>query len=46
MIPDNMYCVAGWLLLAKTSGPIVFGVANAFVPILLAWFLTDLSGVA
>jgi len=31
------------LMLAKTSGAILFGVANAFVPIILAIFLTDLS---
>ena len=34
------------LMLAKTSGAIVFGVANAFVPIIIAAFLTDLSGIA
>jgi ABC-2 type transport system permease protein len=34
------------LMLAKTSGAILFGVANAFVPIILALFLTDLSQVA
>ena len=34
------------LMLAKTSGAIVFGVANAFVPIVIAAFLTDLSAVA
>jgi ABC-2 type transport system permease protein len=35
-----------WLLmLAKTSGAIVFGVLNAFVPALAAAFLTDLSAV-
>lgn len=34
------------LMLAKTSGAILFGAANAFVPIILAVFLTDLSGVA
>jgi len=34
------------LMLAKTSGAILFGVVNAFVPILLAAFLTDLSHVA
>jgi ABC-2 type transport system permease protein len=34
------------LMLAKTSGAILFGVANAFVPILLAAFLCDLSGTA
>jgi len=33
------------LMLAKTSGAIVFGVLNAFVPVLLASFITDLSGV-
>ena len=32
-------------MLAKTSGAILFGVANAFVPIIMAAFLTDLSGV-
>jgi len=31
------------LMLAKTGGAILFGVANAFVPILLAFFLADLS---
>jgi ABC-2 type transport system permease protein len=31
------------LMLAKTSGAILFGIANAFVPIILASFLTDLS---
>ncbi len=34
------------LMLAKTAGAILFGVANAFVPILLAAFLTDLRGLA
>ena len=34
------------LMLAKTSGAILFGVANAFVPIVIAAFLTDLSGIA
>jgi ABC-2 type transport system permease protein len=34
------------LMLAKTSGAILFGVVNAFVPIFLALFLTDLSQVA
>jgi len=33
------------LMLAKTSGAILFGVANAFVPVIMAAFLTDLSGV-
>lgn len=31
------------LMLAKTSGAILFGIANAFVPILIASFLVDLS---
>lgn len=34
------------LMLAKTSGAILFGVANAFIPIILAAFLTDLSQAA
>jgi ABC-2 type transport system permease protein len=34
------------LMLAKTSGAILFGVANAFVPIIIAAFLADLSGIA
>jgi ABC-2 type transport system permease protein len=34
------------LMLAKTAGAILFGVANAFVPVLLAMFLADLSRVA
>lgn len=33
------------LMLAKTGGAILFGIANAFVPIIMASFLTDLSGV-
>ncbi len=33
------------LMLAKTAGAIVFGVANAFVPVVLAAFLADLSDV-
>lgn len=33
------------LMLAKTAGAVVFGVANAFVPVAIAAFLTDLSGV-
>ncbi len=33
------------LMLAKTGGAIVFGVINAFVPIILAAFLVDLSGI-
>jgi ABC-2 type transport system permease protein len=34
------------LMLAKTSGAILFGAANAFIPIILAAFLTDLSQTA
>jgi ABC-2 type transport system permease protein len=34
------------IMLAKTSGAILFGMANAFVPIVLASFLADLSGVS
>ncbi len=34
------------LMLAKTSGAILFGIVNAFVPIILALLLTDLSQVA
>lgn len=33
------------LMLAKTSGAILFGMANAFVPVIMALCLTDLSGV-
>jgi ABC-2 type transport system permease protein len=33
------------LMLAKTSGAILFGVANALVPVVMAAFLADLSGV-
>jgi len=33
------------LMLAKTSGAILFGIVNAFVPIIIALFLTDLSGI-
>jgi ABC-2 type transport system permease protein len=33
------------LMLAKTAGAILFGVANAFVPVILAVFLVDLSPV-
>jgi len=33
------------LMLAKTSGAILFGVVNAFVPVLMAAFLIDLSQV-
>jgi len=34
------------LMLAKTSGAIFFGIINAFVPVIIAAFLTDLSGIA
>jgi ABC-2 type transport system permease protein len=34
------------LMLAKTSGAILFGVVNAFVPVIIAAFLADLSGIA
>jgi ABC-2 type transport system permease protein len=34
------------LMLAKTSGAILFGAANGFVPVLMAAFLADLSHVA
>jgi ABC-2 type transport system permease protein len=33
------------LMLAKTSGAILFGVVNAFVPLILALFIADLSDV-
>ncbi|WP_461211123.1 ABC transporter permease [Desulfocurvus sp. DL9XJH121] len=33
------------LMLAKTGGAVLFGVANSVVPVAMAWFLTDLSGV-
>jgi len=33
------------LMLAKTSGAILFGVVNAFVPVVIAAFLADLSGI-
>jgi ABC-2 type transport system permease protein len=33
------------LMLAKTSGAILFGIVNAFVPIVIAAFLTDMSGI-
>lgn len=32
------------LMLAKTTGAILFGILNAFIPVLLASFLADLSG--
>jgi len=34
------------LMLAKTGGAILFGVVNACIPVLLALFVTDLSGVS
>jgi ABC-2 type transport system permease protein len=34
------------LMLAKTSGAILMGIANAFVPVVMAAFLIDLSQVA
>jgi ABC-2 type transport system permease protein len=34
------------LMLAKTSGAILFGVANVFVPVVIAALLTDLSEIA
>jgi len=34
------------LMLAKTSGAILFGIANAFVPVVMAAILTDLSEVS
>ncbi|NLC52552.1 MAG: ABC transporter permease [Firmicutes bacterium] len=33
------------LMLAKTTGAIIFGLANAFVPVLFVAFLVDLSGI-
>ncbi len=33
------------LMLAKTAGAVVFGIANAFVPVIIASFFADLSGV-
>lgn len=33
------------LMVAKTSGAVLFGMANAFVPVVMAAFLTDLSGI-
>jgi len=33
------------LMLAKTAGAILFGVANAFVPVIMAAFLVDLSAL-
>ncbi|MBN2379782.1 ABC transporter permease [candidate division WOR-3 bacterium] len=34
------------LMLAKTGGAILFGTANAFVPVIIAAFIVDLSGIA
>jgi ABC-2 type transport system permease protein len=34
------------LMLAKTSGAILFGTANAFVPVVMAAFIIDLSRIA
>ncbi len=34
------------LMFAKTGGAILFGVANAFIPVIMAAFLADLSQVA
>jgi len=34
------------LMLAKTSGAILFGIVNAFIPIVIAAFLADISGIA
>ena len=34
------------LMLAKTGGAILFGIFNAFVPIAMAFFLSDLSRIA
>ena len=33
------------LMLAKTTGAIVFGIFNGFVPVIFALFMTDLSGI-
>jgi len=33
------------LMLAKTSGAVLFGVANAFVPVVMAAFVADLGGI-
>ena len=33
------------LMLAKTTGAIIFGIINAFVPVIMAAFFADLSGV-
>ncbi|MEW6188472.1 MAG: ABC transporter permease [Thermodesulfobacteriota bacterium] len=34
------------LILAKTSGAILFGIINAFFPVVIALFLTPLAGIA
>jgi len=34
------------LMLAKTSGAILFGIVNAFIPIAIAAFMVDMSGIA
>jgi ABC-2 type transport system permease protein len=34
-----------WLMLAKSFGAILFGIINAFVPFIIAGFVTDLSNV-
>jgi ABC-2 type transport system permease protein len=34
------------LMLSKTSGAILFGITNSLVPLVLAMFLTDLSGIS
>ncbi|HDP99295.1 MAG TPA: ABC transporter permease [bacterium] len=34
-----------WLMIAKTLGAILFGIVNAFVPILLSLFIMDLSNI-
>ncbi|MFW5750522.1 MAG: ABC transporter permease [Planctomycetota bacterium] len=33
------------LMLAKTGGAVIFGIANAFVPVVMASLLMDLSGI-
>lgn len=33
------------LMLAKTTGAILFGIINAFIPVILASFMVDLAGV-
>jgi len=33
------------LMLAKTTGAIIFGIINAFIPVLFASFLVDLTGI-